>query len=105
MYVVASSWRANCLADASPAVAFDVHLAEILVPLANGIPIVSAPRSLLLEDLPHYIRTLRVSHVGIVPSLIEATMGAVQEDEDSGHAMTLRYLACGGEKMSDAVGS
>ncbi|KAI0780914.1 hypothetical protein BD413DRAFT_608137 [Trametes elegans] len=93
--------QGNYLSVAS--VAFDVHLAEILIPLANGIPIVSAPRSLLLEDLPHYIRTLRVSHVGIVPSLIEATMGAVQEDEDSGHTMTLRYLACGGEKMSDAI--
>ena len=73
------------------------------MPLALGIPILAAPRSLLLEDLPYYIKNLRVSHVGIVPSLIEATMGAVQEDEESGHATTLRYIASGGEKMSDAV--
>lgn len=86
------------------AVAFDVHLAEIFVPLAIGIPILTAPRSLLLEDLPYYITHLRVSHVGIVPSLIEATMGAVQEDEASGHSTNLRYIASGGEKMSDAVG-
>lgn len=85
------------------AVAFDVHLAEIFVPLAIGIPILTAPRSLLLEDLPYYITHLRVSHVGIVPSLIEATMGAVQEDEASGHSTNLRYIASGGEKMSDAV--
>ncbi|KAH9901403.1 hypothetical protein C8Q73DRAFT_786775 [Cubamyces lactineus] len=91
----------NYLSIAS--VAFDVHLAEILVPLALGIPILAAPRSLLLEDLPYYIKNLRVSHVGIVPSLIEATMGAVQEDEESGHATTLRYIASGGEKMSDAI--
>ncbi|KAI0374911.1 hypothetical protein BV20DRAFT_961134 [Pilatotrama ljubarskyi] len=93
--------QGNYLSIAS--VAFDVHLAEILVPLALGIPILSAPRSLLLEDLPYYITNLRVSHVGIVPSLIEATMGAVQEDEDSGHATSLRYIASGGEKMSDAI--
>ena len=83
--------------------AFDVHLAEIFVALAVGITILSAPRSLLLEDLPYYIKNLRISHVGIVPSLIEATMGVVQEDEDSGATTTLRYIACGGEKMSDAV--
>ncbi|KAH9854247.1 hypothetical protein C2E23DRAFT_820117 [Lenzites betulinus] len=91
----------NYLSIAS--VAFDVHLAEIFVPLALGIPILSAPRSLLLEDLPHYISNLHVSHVGIVPSLIEATMGAVQEDEKSGHGSSLRYIASGGEKMSDAI--
>ncbi|KAI0647071.1 hypothetical protein C8Q79DRAFT_1000106 [Trametes meyenii] len=91
----------NYLSIAS--VAFDVHLAEILVALALGIPILSAPRALLLEDLPYYVKHLRISHVGIVPSLIEATMGAVQEDEDSGHATSLRYIASGGEKMSDAI--
>lgn len=85
------------------AVAFDVHIAEIMVALAVGIPILAAPRSLLLEDLPYYIKHLRVSHVGIVPSLIEATMGAVQADDESGAATTLRYIASGGEKMSDAV--
>lgn len=85
------------------AVAFDVHIAEIMVPLAVGIPILVAPRSLLLEDLPYYVKQLRVSHVGIVPSLIEATMGAAQEDEDAGEGTTLRYIASGGEKMSDAV--
>ena len=67
------------------------------------MPILAAPRSLLLEDLPYYITHLRISHVGIVPSLIEATMGAVQEEEDSGHSSTLRYIASGGEKISDAV--
>ena len=74
-----------------------------MVALAVGIPILSAPRSLLLEDLPYYITHLRVSHVGIVPSLIEATMGAVQEGEDAGRATALRYIARGDEKMSDAV--
>ncbi|KAI1795863.1 peptide synthetase [Ganoderma leucocontextum] len=93
--------KVNYLSIAS--VAFDVHIAEIMVALAVGIPILSAPRSLLLEDLPYYITHLRVSHVGIVPSLIEATMGAVQEGEEAGHGTALRYIASGGEKMSDAI--
>ncbi|OCH93414.1 hypothetical protein OBBRIDRAFT_790288 [Obba rivulosa] len=91
----------NYLSIAS--VAFDVHLAEIFVALARGIPIVSAPRSTLLEDLPYYIKTLEISHLGIVPSLIEATMGSIQEDEAAGIGTTLRYIASGGEKMSDAI--
>lgn len=85
--------------------AFDVHLSEILAPLTTGFPIVSAPRALLLEDLPFYIKELHISHIGIVPSLIEATMNAVQDDVDSGHLTSLRYLASGGEKMSNAVGT
>ncbi|KAI0721073.1 peptide synthetase [Cerioporus squamosus] len=93
--------RVNYLSVAS--VAFDVHIAEIMIPLAVGIPILAAPRSLLLEDLPYYIKHLRVSHVGIVPSLIEATMSSVQEEEEEGHGTVLRYLASGGEKMSDAI--
>ena len=82
------------------AVAFDVHLAEIGVPLATGLRIIAAPRSLLLEDLPHYIKSLRVSHIGLVPSLIEATMVAVEDDPET---FPLRYICSGGEKMSDTV--
>ncbi|RPD66154.1 peptide synthetase [Lentinus tigrinus ALCF2SS1-7] len=98
---IAPAGRVNYLSVAS--VAFDVHIAEIMIPLAVGIPILAAPRSLLLEDLPYYIKNLRISHVGIVPSLIEATMSAVQEEEDEGQGIVLRYLASGGEKMSDAI--
>ncbi|EMD38714.1 siderophore biosynthesis enzyme [Gelatoporia subvermispora B] len=91
----------NYLSIAS--VAFDVHLAEIFIPLARGMSIVSAPRSTLLEDLPYFIKELKISHLGIVPSLIEATMGSIQEDVESGGSTTLRYIASGGEKMSDAI--
>lgn len=62
----------------------------------------SAPRSQLLEDLPLYVKLLGITHLGIVPSLIEATLSAVSE-ESEGRDMTLRYIASGGEKMSDAV--
>lgn len=83
------------------AVAFDVHIAETFVPLILGMPLHSAPRSQLLEDLPFYVQLFGITHLGIVPSLIEATMGAAEEE--AGENMALRYIASGGEKMSDSV--
>ena len=67
--------------------------------------VVSAQRSQLLEDLPHWLKVLRITHVGIVPSLIEATMCMMQEtgEDESEPDMKLRYIASGGEKMSDSV--
>lgn len=73
--------------------------------------LLTAPRSQLLEDLPRWIRNLGVTHVGIVPSLIEATMCAVEEspegslsgNDQGASKMKLRYIASGGEKMSDSV--
>lgn len=92
------------------AVAFDVHLAETFVPFALGMALVTGPRAQFLEDLPRWIEEMRVTHIGIVPSLIEATMLAVAESvetaEDDGNAeksMALSYIASGGEKMSDSV--
>lgn len=84
------------------AIAFDVHLAEILVPLALGMTLVSAKRGELLEHLPLYINLLGITHVGLVPSLIDATMCAV-EDGQNGEGMELRYIASGGEKISDSA--
>lgn len=69
--------------------------------------LVTAPRSQLLEDLPRWLRELHISHVGIVPSLIEATMLAVEESggpvDDGDDAIHLSFIASGGEKMSDSV--
>ncbi|KAH6918511.1 peptide synthetase [Coprinopsis sp. MPI-PUGE-AT-0042] len=90
--------RGRYLAVAS--IAFDVHLAETIVPMALGMPLLSAPRSQLLENLPEYVKTLGVTHLGIVPSLIEATLNA---SKDGGGGMALRYIASGGEKMSDSI--
>lgn len=84
------------------AVAFDVHIKEIFVPLSLGMVLLSAPRSILLENLPCYISLLGVTHIGLVPSLIDATMGTVQEDVSTS-GTTLRYIASGGEKISDSV--
>ncbi|KAG8217719.1 hypothetical protein J3R82DRAFT_5877 [Butyriboletus roseoflavus] len=82
-------------------IAFDVHLAEILVPLALGMTLVSAKRGELLENLPLYISLLGITHIGLVPSLIDATMCAVEDQK--GEEMKLRYIASGGEKISDAI--
>ncbi|EGN93241.1 hypothetical protein SERLA73DRAFT_172154 [Serpula lacrymans var. lacrymans S7.3] len=82
-------------------VAFDVHLCEIFVSLTLGMTLVSARRSLLLENLAFYLIKLGITHVGLVPSLIDATMGSMQEEE--GHDMKLRYIGSGGEKISDTI--
>lgn len=84
------------------AIAFDVHLAETIVPIALGMPLLSARRSQLLENLPVYVNQLGITHLGIVPSLIEATLNASQEGSE-GSDVALRYIASGGEKMSDSV--
>lgn len=83
-------------------VAFDVHLAEVFVPLSLGMTIVGAPRSQLLENLAEHINYLKITHVGLVPSLIDATMSAVNENE-AGSAIKLRYIASGGEKISNSI--
>lgn len=84
-------------------VAFDVHLAEIFVSFSLGMVVASAPRRILLENLPYYISLLGVTHVGIVPSLIDATMGTIQDDEAMASGMKLRLIASGGEKISDSI--
>lgn len=83
-------------------VAFDVHFVEVFVPPSLGMVIISAPRGILLENLAYYISFLGVTHIGIVPSLIDATMSTVQEDEAMGK-MNLRFIGSGGEKISDSI--
>lgn len=81
----------------SVAIAFDVHLNEIFTPLALGMTLISARRSELLENLSHYLDSLRITHVGLVPSLIDATMSNAENQS------SLRFIACGGEKITDSV--
>ncbi|KAF9564589.1 peptide synthetase [Agrocybe pediades] len=83
-------------------IAFDVHLAEIFMPIALGMPLISARRSQLLENLPLYVNKLDITHLGIVPSLIEATLNASQGGSH-GSDIALRFIASGGEKMSDSI--
>ena len=68
--------------------------------------LVSAPHSQLLEDLLHWLRYLCVTHVGIVPSLIKATVCALEGDgalDSKEHPTNLCYIASGSEKMTDSV--
>ncbi|CAA7271648.1 unnamed protein product [Cyclocybe aegerita] len=95
-----STHHGRYLAVAS--IAFDVHLAETIVPIALGMPLFSARRSQLLENLPIYVKELQITHLGIVPSLIEATLNAAQGGVE-GSDIALRYIASGGEKMSDSI--
>ena len=87
-------------------VVFDVHLAETFMPLSVAMTLVSAPCLQLLKDLPHWLRYLCVTHVGIVPSLIKVTMCALEGDrvlDSEEHSTNLYYIASGSKKMTDLV--
>ncbi|KAF8844469.1 AMP-binding-domain-containing protein [Paxillus ammoniavirescens] len=94
--------RAGRYLAIASAIAFDVHIAEIFVPLALGMTLVCARRAELLENLPQHISRLEITHVGLVPSLIDATMCTVEQDP-VGEEIKLRYIASGGEKISDSI--
>lgn len=86
----------------SSAIAFDVHISEIVIPWALGICLVSTPsaRFELLSDLHSNVQRLGITHLGMVPSMIEATFTG---GADEGHKLGLKYLTSGGEKISDSV--
>ncbi|KAL4259866.1 Non-ribosomal peptide synthetase [Pleurotus pulmonarius] len=94
------AWEGRYLATAS--IAFDVHLAEVFVSLSLGTPLYNVPRSILLENLSYYVVQFGITHLGIVPSLMEATLSVAQEDGDLEN-MKLRYICSGGEKITDAI--
>ena len=74
--------------------AFDVHLAEMFLAWRRALAAVTAPRTLLLDDLESALRTLRITHASFVPSLID------QAGLDPANLPDLHYLGVGGEKMS-----
>jgi hypothetical protein len=78
------------------AVAFDVHISEISQAWCLGIRLVSAPRPELLGDLQNNIIRLGITNLAMVPSMIEATLTTPED-------LPLKYMASGGEKISDAV--
>ncbi|KAK7033521.1 Non-ribosomal peptide synthetase [Paramarasmius palmivorus] len=84
------------LALASPA--FDVHISEIVQSWALGIRLVSGQRYELLADLRSVVREKGITHLGMVPSMIEATLGGSDEEK-----VGVKYLVSGGEKMSDQL--
>ncbi|KAF8341217.1 uncharacterized protein EI90DRAFT_1704265 [Cantharellus anzutake] len=92
---------------AMASIAFDVHISEIVISWALGIRLVSAPsaRFELLSDLRRNIWRLGVTHLGMVPSMIEATFqaGNSRGGAEEGKKVGLKYLASGGEKISDSL--
>lgn len=77
--------------------AFDVHIAEMFLAWRQGLAAVTAPRTMLLDDLELALRTLKITHASFVPSLID------QAGLDSANLPDLHYLGVGGEKMSKRV--
>ncbi|KAL8724859.1 MAG: hypothetical protein Q9166_007713 [cf. Caloplaca sp. 2 TL-2023] len=77
--------------------AFDVHLAEMFLAWRRGLAAVTAPRTLLLDNLEQALRTLKITHASFVPSLID------QAGLDPANLPDLHYLGVGGEKMSKRV--
>jgi hypothetical protein len=78
------------------AIAFDVHISEICQAWCLGIRLVSAPRYEILADLQQNLIQLGITHAGMVPSMIEATLTGPDD-------LPLKYLVSGGEKISDSV--
>ncbi|KAF9257797.1 hypothetical protein L218DRAFT_85650 [Marasmius fiardii PR-910] len=76
-------------------IAFDVHISEITQTWRLGIRLVSGQRYELLADLKGVIKGVGITHLGMVPSMIEATLNGEEEK--------IKYLVSGGEKMSDSL--
>ncbi|KAG9127508.1 Non-ribosomal peptide synthetase [Ceratobasidium sp. 392] len=77
-------------------IAFDVHISEICQAWCLGIRLVSAPRYEILADLQENLIKLGITHAGMVPSMIEATLTGPDD-------LPLKYLVSGGEKISDSL--
>jgi amino acid adenylation domain-containing protein len=77
--------------------AFDVHIAEMFLAWRQGLAAVTAPRTMLLDNLELALRKLRITHASFVPSLID------QAGLDPTNLPDLHYLGVGGEKMSKRV--
>lgn len=77
--------------------AFDVHLAEMFLAWRQGLVTVTAPRTMLLDNLELALRKLKITHASFVPSLID------QAGLDPANLPDLHYLGVGGEKMSKRV--
>uniref|UniRef100_D8PSX8 Carrier domain-containing protein n=1 Tax=Schizophyllum commune (strain H4-8 / FGSC 9210) TaxID=578458 RepID=D8PSX8_SCHCM len=76
--------------------AFDVHISEIVQSWGLGTRLVSAPRFELLTQLRKHVIDIGITHVGMVPSMIEALL-------ETADGLPLKYLVSGGEKITDML--
>ena len=77
--------------------AFDVHLVEMFLAWRNGMAVVTASRTMLLDNLELALRKLDISHAFFVPSLID------HAGLNPKTLPKLRYLSVGGEQISQKV--
>lgn len=83
---------------AMAAVAFDVHVSEIVQSWALGTRLVSVRSRLeLISNLQQYIEDFGITHIGMVPSMIESCLFKNPEE------LPLKYMVSGGDKLSDEV--
>ncbi|KAF7593553.1 hypothetical protein BBP40_011281 [Aspergillus hancockii] len=87
--------KGSYLAHASRA--FDVHICEMVLGWRHGLRLVTAPRTMILDNLLQVLSRLRITHAGFVPSLLEHTGVSAEQLPD------LRYLGVGGEKISEII--
>lgn len=83
---------------AMASLAFDVHISEITQSWHEKLTLVTVPRAQLLGDLREYIVKLHITHLGMVPSMIEALL-------ETPEGLPLKYLISGGEKITQNVGT
>ncbi|KAK1139187.1 Non-ribosomal peptide synthetase [Aspergillus melleus] len=83
------------LAQASRA--FDPHLVEMFFPWRQGMATVTAPRTMILDDLQVTLGKWEITHASFVPSLVD------QANILPEHCPKLVYMSVGGEKISQKV--
>lgn len=83
------------LAQASRA--FDPHLVEMFFPWRIGMATVTAPRTMILDDLQVTLGKWEITHASFVPSLVD------QANILPEHCPKLVYMSVGGEKISQKV--
>ena len=77
--------------------AFDVHLLEMFFPWHHGMATITAPRSLLLDNLDLALQKLKITHASFVPSLVDSA------SLEPGNLPDLQYMSVGGEKITQKI--
>ncbi|PWN26542.1 acetyl-CoA synthetase-like protein [Jaminaea rosea] len=77
--------------------AFDPHLSQMFLPWRMGYAVVTGERNAILEDLTETVRLLSITHMGILPSLLEHS--GMTPDK----APSLVGIAVGGEKITQFI--
>ncbi|KAL4999159.1 hypothetical protein BDV10DRAFT_184570 [Aspergillus recurvatus] len=77
--------------------AFDPHLLEMFFPWRHGMATVTAPRSMILDDIGTTLSRWEITHASFVPSLVDQSGITPQQ------CPNLRFMTVGGEKITQKV--